>query len=155
MTVQEVIQALRDTKSAHMLTEGATDEELHDCEEVTGLAIPGEYRTFLRFTNGALLYETEDILGTRSFWSDAETIPEVVGRLRQAGEGPLPLDLLPFYSRPGGRYTCLVLSQRHSEDTAAVVEWTEQDGIVGPAFDSFGQWFKTVLYDEYHSRYVR
>lgn len=153
MTLEEIIRTIRTSHGAHKLAEGATDLELQRIEENISLSIPREYREFLQFSNGAILYETEELLGTRKAWELAETIPEAIARLRNSGRGKLPKGLLPFHSGLPGRYTCFDTGRIGPSGKTLIVEWVEEEGLLASVFDSFEDWFKQVLYDEYQARY--
>lgn len=151
MELQEIILAIQETEPTHLLTHPATVEQLAQCEGEIGLRIPECYRRFLSFTNGAILYETEELLGTSRFWDHAEIIQEAYLRLKQAPVS-LPATLLPFYSS-GGQYFCFETGAGNAKPVP-VVEWYEHSGRGKCRYESFEDWFYHVIYLEFHARYA-
>jgi hypothetical protein len=154
MTFDDIVQALLATSSAHTLCEGVSEDELVKCEADIGLEIPLEYKRFLRFSNGADLYETEELLGTHRFWEFAITISEAVNRLRSSSDTPMPATLVPFYAGGGGQFFCFESDGKGSTGRARVVNWIQDQGFGTKTFASFEEWFEITLFNEFQSRYM-
>jgi hypothetical protein len=154
MTFDGIRRAIQDTQEAHLLNRGATESELAECERETELLIPAEYQAFLRFSNGAVLYETEELFGTDKPWTMAETIAEVVNRLRSSPSVSMPKRLVPFSAGLQSRYWCLETEQNGTLGQVKVVEWIEDRGFGQTSYPSFAEWFEVTLYRPYQHRYL-
>ena len=125
----------------HLLFQGAKKEEIEALEKSLGVILPLSFQEFLKFSNGAILNQTDEIFGTK----DAEEgIPPSVLTMRQAIED-LPAQLIPFYY--GSDFNCFDIA-RQSDGEYPIVRWNKTTGKFQDLNPSFPKWLHQKI-EEY------
>ena len=151
----EVIRASRQ----NLLFDGATDEDLATLEQRLGKPLPPSFEQFIRETDGALLYQSEEIFGTKDNGVEDNreglrtSIPTALEAIGENHKLPvkLPVQLIPF-SEGGSILYFDATSGENNEH--AVVRWVPEENKIEPVSPSFSDWLYTHVVRE-HSGTVR
>lgn len=128
----------------NLLFDPATEEEIKQLEIETGIKLPPSYRKFLNLTDGAVLYESEELYGTK----DAEDEVQIgISRVRSSILD-LPKHLIPFHFSNTHHYFD---SSVGLEGEYPVVSWNNNEKVQKPISQSFPAWLKEHVIDEYES----
>jgi len=148
--IQEVInEILKFSPRVLGLYEGAGEDKINEFEKQHNLALPNDYKVFLRKTNGLCL------MGTLVYGiidpSIAPSLGESYKFEHYEVENEMPMHLVPFSPDGGGNHYCFD-AKRCNEQSCEVVFWqhdfaySEEDTpeVVNP---SFAEWAQEVLID--------
>jgi|SRR3989344_380878 len=131
----------------NLLFEGASGEEIEETEELIGKKLPQSFKFFLQASNGACLYQTETILGTKDS-ADPENEGFQISLARIKEVMNLPDYLVPFY----------ISSDIHFFDTREeingeykVISFNENSGEVSLVAESFTQWLNEYILKEFET----
>lgn len=153
MTLHDIVHLLRRAGHVHFLNRPATSNELMNCEAELGLRIPNALQEILRFSNGAVLYESPEIIGANKFWEHAETLGETARLLRLSPVHPLKTQAIPFCRDTNDSYFCMDLEGVGAPELTPVFRWTRESGSSDLCYPSFEKWFEDEIYHKYHRHY--
>lgn len=145
MTIDSVA-ALRSViyqdKCQHWLREGAQPDEVTRLERQVGMQLPAEYAEFLKYSDGAVLFQTEELLGTKPGWEHDESIADAKERLKKQTP-PLPASLIPFHK--SGTVHCFSKIMSRTENDYSVIEWNSDTGQIMDKYENFFDWINRYL----------
>lgn len=144
----ELLEIIKDGPQ-NLPFKGASEEEIGEVEKTLGRKLPPSFRKFLKFANGAVLYQTEKIFGTKD---TEDGLQRSILSIKKAIEG-LPDQLVPFYK---SRAICYFdFNQPFTENDAEhegeykIVGWNNKDATIIPISNSFPQWLRERIIEEF------
>lgn len=118
---------------------GATEEEIAGLEKKLKTHLPPSFRAFLSETDGALLFQTEEIFGTKD--TDEATQASI---LTVKEEQPsLPAHLIPFYRSNVSHF--FDTSKPTPGQEYEVVTWNTNKQSYHPVALSFSTWLEALI----------
>jgi hypothetical protein len=125
----------------HFLLEGASEAMLEVCEKTLGLKLPDSYAAFLQFSNGALLYESDELFGTQQTVEGVGSLTET--RTYKIAEF-LPEGFLLFHDNGFESHT---FDTRTRSETGEyrVVQWDADKRTVEQAYGDLAEWVEGYL----------
>lgn len=130
----------------NLLYPGVDRASISNLEMELGLELPLTFKDFLKVTDGAQLYQNEEILGVEEDQSGARrTIIEVL-KVRELAN--LPNFFIPFHS--GGVYHCFNGTKRLLHGEYEIVSLSNAGLMLqGKKYTSFADWLYKYIIDEY------
>lgn len=128
----------------NLLFEGATDQEIEELEKTLDKKLPPSYRKFLKITNGAYLYQGEEMLGTK----DGEDGFQISILTAKQELEDLPEHLIPFNS--SNTYYCFDTTQPNQDKVKyqgeyKIARWYMDEKKIETVSGSFPQWFNEYI----------
>lgn len=137
--LNEIMEILREN-SDNCLYAGASPAEIKELERVLQASLPPSFRQFLAQSDGATLYQSEEILGSKDDPEvDRLSIQSAAASLRDTTS--LPENLIPFHF--GAVIHCFDTQQILPGGEYRIVGWT-YDGrlMTGDDSQSFAEWLE-------------
>jgi hypothetical protein len=131
--------------SQNYLLPGASEQEIAALEKGIGRDLPPSYHRFLRMTNGAILYQTEEMLGTKT---DKEVLQFGIGEVIRSHGGDLPQNLMPFNKSNVFLYFDTDQLDKNNGESA-VVKWYPETNENVKIANSFTDWLEDYVINEY------
>lgn len=97
---------------------GATAQDVAKIEQELGIPLPASYKNFLRRSNGAILYQSDEILGVGS----DEQEKKMDDILKLKNELDLDKNLIPFAERLNEAYFCFDNTRELPNEELTIVE---------------------------------
>lgn len=137
MAIAELFHLLQqDPAGTHTFLPPVDAALVSRAEKILGKRLPLSYVRFLALSNGALLFQTERVLGLGpSLEADQDLIRQREVLLDQG----MPRQLIPF-GPTGDGVDCFDGRARPVEGELPVVFWSQEDGIGEPSHESFDEW---------------
>lgn len=129
----------------NFLFDGASKEQIETFEQNLGLKLPLSYKSFLAFTNGAYLYQTEEFFGTENDPSDNHARASVLS-IREKVSG-LPAYLIPFH-RNNVELHCFD-TRVEKDGEYQVVKWDSQEKKEELQAATFVEWIEKFILQEF------
>lgn len=131
----------------HFLLKGTSEKMISECEKALGVKLPPSYIEFLKFSNGALLYESDELFGTQ------KTI-EGIGSLTEAKTYKiaefLPNRFILFHDNGFESHAFDTLSQSETGEYC-VVQWSPEKRPVVYSYPDLAQWVKGYLVKKWYA----
>lgn len=130
----------------NLLYEGATQEEIAKTEGELGFPLPKSYRRFLELTDGALLYQNEELFGTKD---GEDGIQTSIGKTKNEIDD-LPGNLIPFSF--SNRYYFFDVNEKNDKDDKeykVVALNINKKGKIELVSESFPEWLDEFIIQEY------
>lgn len=125
----------------NLLFPGAPEERIAQLEQRLGNRLPMSYRRFLSLTDGALLYQVDEMFGT----TDSEDeLQESILKARNERIG-VPVVLIPFHHSNVFHYFD---TTQEKDGEYAVVKWDSKKQTAVPVAGSFAEWLQRYVIDE-------
>lgn len=140
--MDKLLQFIKSNPLQNALFDGATEEEITRLEEALGHNLPPSYRSFLRFTNGAVLNQVDELFGTKD--NEDGLQKSILTAMREIPG--LPKMLIPFYC--GAEYNFFDASQPQ-EGEYQIVRWNQDTRAIKNITNSFPDWLRARAIDEY------
>ena len=138
--MNNLIEFIKKDISYHFVLSGASEQIIANCEETLGIKLPNSYVEFLKFSNGALLYESDELFGTDKQNEGIGSLIET--RTYKIAEG-LPLQLLLFHDN-GFECHAFDLSANLTEEQA-VVQWDAARHQIVRSYVNLSEWTRNYL----------
>lgn len=139
--IQYLFHILR-SEEQNILFPPATTGELDQLEGELGVKLPETYRQFLMLTNGADLYGSETIYGTK----DGTDGLQISIRTAMREITALRPNLIPFHF--GNIYTCFNTSSQGTREYP-ILKYTLRGQYIPTTHNSFAQWLGQEVISEY------
>ncbi len=140
--ITDLFDILKSNRSQNILFPPATLDELKKLEGELGVWLPETYRQFLMLTNGADLYQSETIYGTKD-GTDGLQINISTARKEVSTLRP---NLIPFHF--GNIYTCFDVSTLNTREYP-ILKYTLRGKYIPTVYNSFAQWLDKEIISEY------
>jgi len=138
--MNELINFIKKDISHHFLLPAASEGMIAECEEILGIKLPNSYTEFLKFSNGALLYESDELFGTHK-------INEGVGSLIEARSYKiaelLPDQFILFHDDGFECHAFEISSAKNGE--YSVIHWNPNKHVVVRSYRDLSEWVKAFL----------
>lgn len=131
----------------NILYNGVTEGELTIVEKELGVKLPGSFRKFLEYTDGAFLYQTEEIFGISVGISEGLSSPRSLIVMKNALKDVIPNYLIPFYQANGQLY--FDVREQYLDEYPVVQVIRETQEIVKVA-ESFTHWLESEVREFQH-----
>ena len=137
MAIAELFHLLQqDPAGTHTLFPPVESAIVSRAEKILGRRLPLSYVRFLALSNGAVLFQSETVLGLGpSLEADHDLIRQRELLLDQG----MPRQLIPFGPTEDG-VDCFDGRARPVEGELPVVFWSREDGIGEASHESFDEW---------------
>lgn len=129
----------------NFLFDGASKEQIDAFEQSLGFKLPFSYRSFLAFTNGAYLCQTEEFFGTEDDPSDNHARASILS-IREKVSG-LPAYLIPFHQNNVELHCFDTRVEKDGE--YQVVKWDPKERETELQAASFVEWMEKFILQEF------
>lgn len=125
----------------NVLKNGAKSEDIDKLQQTVGVDLPPSYRRFLELTDGATLFQTDEIFGVNT---QGDTPGVAEARQLLMNEAKLPPNLLPI-GRKGSLYYALDTNKPQADGELPVNVWNSRSGIGKQVAPSFKEHLKRIV----------
>jgi hypothetical protein len=140
MAIAELWERLQeDPAEWHRFFPPAPDTSIKAAEDALGVKLPRSYRRFLKYSNGAVLFGEDRILGVGADLPAELELVSVTGTMRAAAT-PLPPGLVPFAPTGDGGADCFFTRGGLVELEYPIVFWSPEDSGLEVTHESFDEW---------------
>jgi hypothetical protein len=141
VTEMDELNRLITTGFDNLTREGAQEANIKELQTKVGVELPPSYKRFLELTDGATLYQTDELFGANTI---GNTPGVAEARQLLMNESKLPPHLLPI-GRKGGLYYALDLNKRQPDGEFPVNVWNPRSGVGKEVAPSFKDHLKRIV----------
>ena len=118
----------------------ASDVDIVDLEKKLGKKLPNSFKKFLKVTDGATLYQTEEVLGIKD---DEEDMKEGIFTIKE-DLSEYPDNLIPFYY--SNEMNFFDANEMHDGEYK-IVRWNKRQNKPEVIANSFTDWLHNIVRD--------